>query len=133
MCIRDSFYYHVTAFLEPDWRALYSAPGHGPYTHLTRPFLAFCARGDWLARLDCTIWISLLTARPTCNAIFHRQGCSLIKKMSAQSVELDQTGCSDTDVLLSEEGMLTSANVRLYISLNLRVGPIACYIDSMQS
>ena len=45
------FYYHVTAFLEPDWRALYSAPGHGPYTHLTRPLLAFCARGDWLARL----------------------------------------------------------------------------------
>ena len=44
------FYYHVTAFLEPDWRALYSAPGHGPYTHLTRPLLAFCARGDWLAR-----------------------------------------------------------------------------------
>ena len=44
-------YYHVTAFLEPDWRALYSAPGHGPYTHLTRPLLAFCARGDWLARL----------------------------------------------------------------------------------
>ena len=46
------FYYHVTAFLEPDWRALYSAPGHGPYTHLTRPLLAFCARGDWLARLE---------------------------------------------------------------------------------
>ena len=48
------FYYHVTAFLEPDWRALYSAPGHGPYTHLTRPLLAFCARGDWLARLIAT-------------------------------------------------------------------------------
>ena len=47
------FYYRVTAFLEPDWRALYSAPGHGPYTHLTRPLLAFFARGDWLARLNC--------------------------------------------------------------------------------
>ena len=36
---------YVTNVLESDWRALYSAQRHGPYTHLTRPLLVFCVRG----------------------------------------------------------------------------------------
>ena len=39
---------HVMSLLKSDWRALYSARRHGPYTHLTRPLLAFCTRGGWL-------------------------------------------------------------------------------------
>ena len=46
------FYYHVTAFLEPDWRALYSAPGHGPDTHLTRPLLSGGFRGVSYVSMD---------------------------------------------------------------------------------
>ena len=42
---------HVTSLFESDWRVLYSVRRHGPYTHLTRPLLAFCARGVQLARL----------------------------------------------------------------------------------
>ena len=46
---------HVTSVLESDWHALYSAWRHGPYTLLTRPLLAFCVRGGWLARLSRTL------------------------------------------------------------------------------
>ena len=42
----------VTSLLESDWRAPYSAQGHRPYMHLTRPLLAFCIRGVWRARLN---------------------------------------------------------------------------------
>ena len=48
---------HVTNVLESDWRALYSARRHGPYTHLTRPLLAFCVRGGWLARVGDALLI----------------------------------------------------------------------------
>ena len=45
----------MTSLLGSDWRALYSARGHGAYTRLTRPLLAFCVRGVWLARLPGTL------------------------------------------------------------------------------
>ena len=93
------FYYHVTAFLEPDsddWRALYSAPGHGPYTHLTRPLLAFCARGDWLARLDWAILVMQFHASsyapikvlPRLPHIGHCRGFDIAKSMPLMTGQL---------------------------------------------
>ena len=35
----------MTLFRASDWRALYSARGHGPYRHLTRPFLPLWVGG----------------------------------------------------------------------------------------
>ena len=46
--VRQYFDCHVTSLLESDWRALYDARRHGPYTHLTRPLLAFCVGGTGL-------------------------------------------------------------------------------------
>jgi hypothetical protein len=50
---------HVTSLLESDWRALYSARGHGPYRHLTRPFLPLLGRRGWRARLILYMYMLL--------------------------------------------------------------------------
>ena len=45
----------MTLFRASDWRALYSAQGHGPYRHLTRPFLPLWVGGAG-ARDYAEIW-----------------------------------------------------------------------------
>ena len=43
--------------------------GHGAYTRLTRPLLAFCVRGVWLARLYAVVFMDHLTKWPEIFAV----------------------------------------------------------------